>query len=785
MIYILICCLLGIILAIKTELIKGIFIIVFIGIILLLIPKEKIIISIEYLKNLCIRKSRFINYGISENDEININNKMIIIYMFILISLFIYTNIKINLYDNKYETSDMSGDFIIISKEKSSEFYNKYHCKNSNGDKFILQVKKTCDITLEVRNKIKIEGKFELPKINRNYGGFNYRRYLNSQNIYGTIIVKDSKIELIEEGKIDFITNIKYKIEETFEKTLPQNHAGIINGILNGDIKNVSEDILADFKNSGITHLLAVSGSNVAYIIMFFSLTANKIIGKYLSYYISITTTIIFIFVSGASASVARAGIMAILNILAILISKKSNTINNICASAIILLLINPLIIYDVGFILSFVGTFGIVILSKRIINFIENFIKFKFVSETIGVTLAAQIMLLPIMAYYFNTISVISLITNFLVVPLTGFLTILGFITVILGIFSFKLAAIVSYAIYTLVSIIFKIASFCGDITWANILVPTPKIWMIICYYLIIFIFIKVKRNKKMILSTILIIVIFNFIIIKMPRNYINLNMIDVGQGDSFYIETQGSKTILIDGGGSESSDYDVGRNILLPYLLDKGKTTIDLVIISHPHEDHIEGIFTIIEELNVKNVIISENVDDNELIINLNEICKKRNTKITKVSDGDVFFLDDIQFDIIYPNSEIKDENVNNMSLIIKMKFGEITALFTGDLEEDAENNIKKDIKADILKVGHHGSKTSTSEAFLRKVSPKIALISVGCDNLYGHPDKIVLERLSKIGSRIYRTDESGEIELKIYKKYIKIKNEKYLYLNFYTVF
>ena len=451
---------------------------------------------------------------------------------------------------------------------------------------------------------------------------------------------------------------------------------------------------------------------------------------------------------------------MAILNILAILFSKKSNTINNICTSAIILLAINPLTIYDVGFTLSFVGTIGIVLLSNEIINFIERFIKNKFISEAIGVTISVQIMLFPIMAYYFNTISILSIIANFLVVP------ILGFILIIIGIFSLKLASIIAFAIYTMIFSIFKITSFFGNITWANLLVPTPKIWMIVLYYLIIFSFIKLKEKRKLILKLSAVVIFFYFILNQIPRGYINLNMIDVGQGDSIYIETKNKKVILIDGGGSESSDYDVGENVLLPYLLHKGKMRIDLIIISHPHEDHIEGVFTIIEKLNVRNVMISENVDDNELIIKLRELCKRRNTKIIKASEGDSFEIDKVQFNVIYPSKKIKDSNINDMSLLIKMKFGGTKVLFTGDLEEMAEENIKEDIKSDILKVGHHGSITSTSKKFLKKVSPRIALISVGENNSYGHPSEIIINRLKRKNIKIYRTDEFGDIRIKIFK-------------------
>ena len=165
------------------------------------------------------------------------------------------------------------------------------------GDKFILQIKVKDNILLNVKNKICLEGIFKLPDLNRNEGGFNYRRYLNSQNIYGIITAKTNSIILLEKNKTDFITKIKNTIEESFTKLLPKDYAGIINGMLNGDTKNVSKKILKDFKNSGITHLLAVSGSNVAYIIIIISLCSNKIFGKYLSYYITIISIIIFIFI--------------------------------------------------------------------------------------------------------------------------------------------------------------------------------------------------------------------------------------------------------------------------------------------------------------------------------------------------------------------------------------------------------------------------------------------------------------------------------------------------------
>lgn len=768
MIKILLAYLIGIILAIKFKISTFAWIIILLNIFFFINKKS-------------LSKGRFIKKEVNVNQRISASN--IILLCLILIIGFAYTNFRLNGYDKKYQNSNVSGDFIIISKEEESDYYNKYNCKNEFGDKFILNINKKIDIGLQVKNKIFLAGNLKIQSLARNEGGFNYRRYLNSKNIYGVITVNENTIILKEEGKIDFITKIKYYIENTFSKVLPKNFAGIINGMLNGDTKNVSENILEDFKNSGVTHLLAVSGSNVAYIIMFLSLSSNKIFGKYISYYIIIISIIIFIFVSGASASVARAGIMAILNIVAILFSKKSNTINNICFSALFLLIINPLTIYDVGFILSFVGTLGIVVLSKNIMLLIQKYIKIQFISETISVTLSAQIMLTPVMLYYFNTFSLISLLSNFLIVPISGFLTILGFILIIFSLFSIKIARILAYAIYTLIFFMLKVTNFFGKISCANILIPTPTVLEIIFYYLLIFLIIKNILTKKKTILLIFISIFLSLFIRNIPSDNLKLNMVDVGQGDCIYIETPNKKTILIDGGGTEGSDYDIGENILVPYLLDKGKNKVDLIIISHPHEDHIEGVFTVIEKLKVEKVVISKMLENNELIIKLKETCNRRGTKIIEVSKGDILKIGDITFEILYPYSKSSEENLNNMSIVTKIKYNSVTALFTGDLEKEREAELMGDLNADILKVGHHGSNTSTSEKFLKKVMPQIALISVGEDNSYGHPSDEVLKRLRKYGISIYRTDLCGEIKLKINRKG-RIKLDKSCYLDYQKI-
>jgi len=268
-------------------------------------------------------------------------------------------------------------------------------------------------------------------------------------------------------------------------------------------------------------------------------------------------------FVSGASSSVVRATIMATLTLLAEIFYQKSDTISNISFSAFILMLISPLIVYDVGFVLSFGGTLGIVLLSK---DFEKYFKKYGKLSETLATTCSAQIVLAPIMAFYFNTFSILSIITNLIVVPISGAITILGFIVFLLSKIYFPLAKIFSYPLYVLSHFTIFVSYILSQIPFSNIKIITPNITEIILFYFVVFFLtgkinlplmknsgkmINIKENQKI---KIVVAVVGVFLAIEMiyyyfPRNYIQVNCIDVGQGDAIYIQTKHHKNILIDG--------------------------------------------------------------------------------------------------------------------------------------------------------------------------------------------------------------------------------------------
>lgn len=507
---------------------------------------------------------------------------------------------------------------------------------------------------------------------------------------------------------------------------------------------------------------------------------------------VSIITIIMFVLIAGASPSVVRAGIMAIILVFSKLLSKNPNTLSTISFTALIMLIINPFILCDIGFILSFGGTIGIVLLSKRInfkiseryVLFNNNNI-FKIILETFSVTLSAQLILFPIMCYYFNTVSLISILTNLLVCPFVEFITILGLILYILSLIFFPLAKLIAYVLITLISFLISISSFCSSLPFANILITTPKFFHIVLYYIILMkIFnrksvLKSDRISRNILNLISLLIILNIILSAyIPKNYIEVNFIDVGQGDSIHIKTPHGKNILIDGGGSEGSDYDIGEKVLIPYILDNTNGIIDVIFISHFHEDHVEGIISLLKKIKVNKIIIGIQNELNNLYFEVLDIAAKKNIPIITLKANEEIIIDEAKFKILYPKAKVEDNNLNNSSLIIKGNFYNTSILFTGDSELEEEINLIKMyknnpniLKCDLLKVGHHGSKTSSSNNFLSIIKPSISIISCGIDNKFGHPNETTLCNLNNIKSKIYRTDINGEIMLKIYKDKVKI--------------
>ena len=603
--------------------------------------------------------------------------------------------------------------------------------------------------------------------------GYDYANYLYSQGIYGTMYVNN--LEVLGE-RINLINIIRNSIFNVFNKILTKEEGSLIIGMLIGDTTYIPDDVIESFKDSGISHLLAVSGSNVAFVIILTRFVFDKLFGKKISVFLSIGMIIVFIFVSGCSLSVIRAGLMAIILIAHNLLLKREDTISAISLSCILILLFNPLSICDVGFVLSYGGTIGIVLLNKRINMYLKDklnsFKKLKVLNELIdifSVTLSAQIVLIPVLNYFFNTVSFVSFLTNLLVGPFVGIVTIYGFILYIVGLMSLEFANFISFPLNLFVKLIIFISKICSLIPFGTIHTPTISLLGIFIYYLIVIRVFFIKNYTKQISYTIIILIILHVLFLVLPRNYVKVNMIDVSQGDSILITTTHGNNILIDGGGSENSDYDIGEKILVPYLLDNTNGVIDAIIISHFHEDHAEGIISVLNELNVNRIIIGSQPCNSYFYNEVLRIAKYKNIQLLSVAENDRMIIDDVKLSFLYPSKRINIQNdMNNNSLIVRADIYDTSILFTGDAEYLEEQKILNNslIDCDVLKVGHHGSNTSSSDEFLSKVTPNICLISCGVDNKFKHPHIEALNRLNAYTNKIYRTDLNGEIQLKIYK-------------------
>ena len=748
---------------------------------------------------------------------------IIIIFSIISNSIVIYKNIE---YEKSFKDEEnLEVTAIVLSQKEEKDYNYTYKIKlleGKNKNKCLyLKIDKKQEVNLEYGDKIFITGEFQEPQGMRNEGGFNYKEYLKSLNIYGS--VKAKNIKVIEQNKGNIFMNFTYKIsdeiKENIEEFMGEKYSGLLIGLLLGDSSKIDENMEENFKITSLTHILAVSGAQVSYIIAaMYSLLKRKI-GIQKTRVVIIASLIFYMTLTGFSPSIVRAGIMGIILMISGLVFRKNDIINSIAISLFFMLVYNPFLLENVGLQLSYLGTIGIIGFNKTIILILKNIQirnrKWKYkinrklilliskIKEILAVTMSASLAVVPVMIYHFNLFGTYFLITNLLASIIIGPITLLGTLLVIISFISINIAKILSYILKFLIDILLFISSF-SKLPISKIYIPTPTITFIIIIYLslIISLFIykvfhernpnttilrvrnllalvkyKFKQNRNYIIKRIVIINIVIFLcIIFIPRD-LKINFVDVGQGDSTFIITPKNKTILIDGGGSNTGSFDVGENTLLPYILDKGYNKIDLMIISHFDSDHVGGLLTILEEIKVEKVLIAKQEEQSENYKRFLNIVKEKNIPVIVGKRGDKINIEkDLYLDILFPESEQIEENViNNNSLVFNIHYNNFSMLFTGDIEEIAEKRIieitnKSKLKADIIKIPHHGSKTSSTRELLEIVLPKIALIGVGKDNLFGHPSSETIDKLDELEIKTYRTDINGEIMINVNKSGIR---------------
>ena len=562
--------------------------------------------------------------------------------------------------------------------------------------------------------------------------------------IYYTLTAK-------EISKVANNTNIIYYIKDKIAKRISKiTYANeYLKIFILGDTLELPEEISKSYQQNGVSHLFSISGMHIslfATIILYFLKRISY--NNYYNYSIVILFLIFYSLLVGSSPSVIRSLIMYILFSLNKLFNLKIKSLDIMCLVLIIMLLINPYYIYNISFQYSYLISFSLVLFSYKLKS-----IKNKL-TKSLYISLISFLVSFPICIYNFYQANFFSIILNIILIP---FVSIIVFPLSLICFVIPKLSIFLNIVISIMQSLSLIIYKYKIGI----IIFSKPSIYIMVLYYLFIYLFLYNKRN----------IYIFIILIIHKFSPYINSNLevtyLDVGQGDSTFIKfPHNQSNILIDTGGLVNSDYHVAINKTIPYLKSKGITKIDYLILTHGDYDHMGEAINLINNFKVSNVIFNcgnYNNLEKELILALNN--KKINyascIKKLNVSRSSFYFLNTHEY-----NNENDDSNVIYFEYYYKF-------LFMGDAGIKKEKNIIEKYNLnniDFIKIGHHGSNTSSSKEFINEINPKYSLISVGKNNKYGHPNQSVLDTLKN--SKIYRTDKDGSIEIKVNKNNYRVK-------------
>lgn len=635
---------------------------------------------------------------------------------------------------NCQETSNSIKLTIKAQEKILVNYYDHYQCK--------------------IGQIIKVSGEIKEPSTQTVFHLFNYKNYLLSQKINYTFTA--DKIEIIGEDE-----NIFYKLKNNL-----QNHINgyqskdYLNSFVLGNSDGLTEEAMNSYQTNGISHLLAISGLNITIIAAIILFVLNKINKKEkLNYLIVIISLIIYMFLTNFTPSVVRATLMFAILTTAKIFKLKIETMYILILVLSLYLLYNPYMVYHIGFLLSFITTFYLILFTD-LINKTKGYI-----AKTFIISLIAFLASMPILINNFFTINFLSPFINIIFVPLVSLIIYpLSLITLVIK--------PLDSVFYTLVTLMENLSITISNISFNIVLKHLDLIFIIFYYFLITYTLYKLTKSQKRGLVLLIIIIIFHANINYFDKQNI-LTMIDVGQGDSILIKLSHNRgNILIDTGGQPSYDgqepYDLATNKIIPYLKSEGINNLDYLILTHGDFDHAGMSLNLLKNFKVKNIILNKE-NDNDLEKQVINYANKHQInhyhfqkEILTINDTKLYFLNG------YTSN---DENED--SLIIYSQINKQNILLMGDATKENEKYLLNNYnlpKLDILKVGHHGSNTSSSKNFINEINPKYSIISVGKNNIYGHPHKETLKNLKN--STIYRTDKNGSIKFIMDKSELQVQ-------------
>ena len=643
---------------------------------------------------------------------------------------------------------EIDGNKVTINIKAKEKLIINYYVKTKKEKNYYKN-------NLELGDKIKVIGTFEIPSNNTIPNIFNYRKYLYNNQIY--YLVDADEIKIVSKN-----TNIFYYIKNMVIKRIENiDDTGYLKIFVLGINDDLDSDMLDSYEFNGVSHLFSISGSHIVLLTSIILFILKKIsYNNKLIYFITILVVLFYLFLTSISPSILRSVIMFILMSINKCYNLKIKTLDIIFLVLVIAIVINPFYIYNVGFQFSYLISFSLILLSPKINNIRNWFYK------NIYISFICLLVSFPISIFNFYQVNIFSIFINLILIPLVS--VVVFPLALLTFIFPFLIGAFkISIFFLELLNNLFS------GITIFQLTLSKPSVLLVIIYYIFIFLAIFKKRYYVFIVG----LIILHKCYIYFDPTF-KISFLDVGQGDSIFIKFPYNKgNILIDTGGiisykkekweERSKEYSIADSKIIPYLNSLGLTKLDYLILSHGDYDHMGEAINLVNNFKVEKVIFNCG-EFNELEKDLIKVLDTKKIpyysciKELNIDDNKLYFLN---------NKDYGNENDN--SSVIYTKINNYKFLFMGDASIEVEEDLieKYNLKnIEVLKVGHHGSRTSSSKSFIDEVNPKYSIISVGKNNRYGHPNKEALNNLEN--SKIYRTDQDGSIMFKIRNNKLRIE-------------